>query len=107
MLKLKDMRHRIDLQSRVDAVDEIGQPSTSWESVAFLWADIRYLNGLSAIKAVADTSTSKVSIRARHGTFNAGQRIVCGNEVFEIDAVLPDGKKSYVDLVATVINADV
>ena len=101
------LRHRIDLQTRVSSVDAIGQPSTAWTSTAFLWGDIRYLNGLSAIKAGADTSTSKVSIRVRHGTFNAGQRVVYGNEVFEIDAVLPDGKKSYIDLVCVVINADV
>ena len=101
------LNHRIDLQSRVSTVDSIGQPSTAWESVGFLWANIKYLNGLSAIKAGADTSISKVSIRVRHGTFNAGQRVVYGDEVFEIEAVLPDGKKAYIDLVATVINADV
>lgn len=101
------LRHRIDLQTRVAGVDALGQPSTTWQSSAFLWGDVRYLNGLSAIKAGSDTSTSKVSIRARFGAFNAGQRVVYGNEVFEIEAVLPDGKREYVDLVCTVINADV
>ena len=100
------LRHRVDLQQKVSGVDEIGQPVTTWESVAFLWGDVRYLTGVSAIKAGADTSASKVSIRLRHGTFNAGQRIVYGNEIFDVQAVLPDGKRQYVDLVAEVINAD-
>lgn len=100
------LRHRIDLQSRVNTVDAIGQPSTAWTSTAFLWGDIRYLNGLSAIKSGADVSLTRVSIRVRHGTFNAGQRIVYGNEIFEIEAVLPDGKKAFIDLVCTVLNAD-
>jgi len=100
------LRHRVDLQQKVSGVDEIGQPVTTWESVAFLWGDVRYLTGVSAIKAGADTSASKVSIRLRHGTFNAGQRIVYGDEVFDVQAVLPDGKRQYVDLVAEVINAD-
>ena len=101
------LNHRIDLQTRVSTVDAIGQPSTSWTSTAFLWANIKHLNGLSAIKAGSDTSISKVSIRVRHGTFNAGQRVVYGDEVFEIEAVLPDGKKSFIDLVCVVVNADV
>ena len=101
------LRHRVDLQSRVDTVDALGQPSTTWQSVAFLWGDVRYLTGLSAIKAGADTSASKVSIRLRHGTFNAGQRVVYGDEVFNIEAVLPDGKRQYVDLVCESINASV
>ena len=101
------LNHRIEVQERLNVVDAIGQPSTSWTSVGFIWANIRYLTGLSAIKAGSDTSISKVSIRVRHGTFNAGQRVVYGDEVFEIEAVLPDGKKSYIDLVCVVINADV
>lgn len=101
------LRHRVDLQERVDSTDSLGQPSTTWQSVAFLWGDVRYLTGLSAIKAGADTSASKVSIRLRHGTFNAGQRVVYGDEVFSIEAVLPDRRRQYVDLVCAVINADV
>lgn len=101
-MKAGQLRHRVELQTRVDTFDEIGQPSTSWLTTATIWADIRYLSGLSAIKSGADVSQSKVSIRVRHRAANAGQRVVYGNEVFEIEAVLPDGKRQYVDLVCTV-----
>ena len=101
------LRNFVAVQSRVDTVDEIGQPSTSWLTVASVWASIKYLNGLSAIKSGADVSLAKVSIRVRHGSFNAGQRILYGNEAFNIEAVLPDGKKTYIDLVCSVTNADV
>lgn len=101
------LRHRIDLQQQVGTFDAIGQPSTAWESVAFLWGDVRYLNGISALKAGADTSVSKVTIRVRQGSFNAGQRVVYGDEVFDVQAVLPDGKKSYVDLICQAVNVDV
>ena len=105
-MKAGQLRHRVTLQSRVDTVDEVGQPSTSWLTTAAVWADVRYLSGLSAIKSGSDVSVSKCSIRMRHRAVNAGQRIVYGNEVFEIDAVLPDGKREYVDAVCKVINAD-
>ena len=106
-MKAGQLRHRVTLQSRVDTVDALGQPSTSWLDTATLWADVRYLNGLSAIKSGADVSQSKVSIRVRHTAVNPGQRLVYGNEVFYIEAILPDGKKTYVDLVCVVTNADV
>lgn len=106
-MKAGQLRHRVDLQSQVSTVDAIGQLSTSWISTAYLWGDVRYLSGLSAIKSGADTSISKVSIRVRHGTFNAGQRIVYGDEIFDIKAVQPDGKRQFVDLVCESINADV
>ena len=106
-MKAGQLRHRVAIQSRLEVVDEIGQPSTSWLTVATVWADVRYLSGLSALKAGADVSVSKCSIRMRQRAVNAGQRIVYGNEVFEIDAVLPDGKREYVDAVCKVVNADV
>lgn len=106
-MKAANLRHRVQLQSQVDTVDAIGQPSTAWLTVATLWADIRYLSGLAAIKSGADVSVGKVSIRLRYTTVSAAQRVVYGNEVFQIEAVLPDGKRQWVDLVCTVTNADV
>ena len=95
-------RHRCALQARVAAVDEIGQPSVEWALVREFYGNIRYLSGLSAIKSGADTSIAKVSIRALHGAFDAGQRVVSEGVVFEIQAVLPDGKRKELDLVCLV-----
>lgn len=106
-MKAGQLRHRVILQSQVATVDALGQPSTSWLTTSTLWADIRYLSGLSAIKSGADVSQGKVSIRVRHTAVNAGQRVAYGNEVFYIEAVLPDGKRQWVDLVCVVTNADV
>ena len=105
-MKAGMLRHRVTLQDRVATTDDIGQPSTSWLTTATVWADVRYQSGLSAIKSGADVSITKASIRMRHRAVNAGQRIVYGNEVFEIEAVLPDGKREYLDCVVKVINAD-
>ena len=105
-MKAGQLRHRVQLQSRLEVFDDIGQPSTSWLTTATVWADVRYLSGLSAIKSGADVSLTKCSVRMRHRAVNAGQRIVYGDEVFEIDAVLPDGKREFVDCVVRVINAD-
>ena len=100
-------RHHCALQSRVEVVDDIGQPSTSWLTVRMVYGNIKYLTGLSTIKSGADTSITKVSIRVLHGAFNAGQRLVYGDEIFSILNVIPDGRRKEIDLVCQVLNADI
>ena len=104
-MKPEELRHRVEVQAQQATFDEIGQPSTAWQTVAQLWANVRYVSGLSAIKSGADTSVTKVSIRVRHGAFNAGQRVLHDGKVFDIQAVLPDGRREYVDLVCEAVNA--
>lgn len=102
-MKAGQLRHRVILQTLTAGQDEIGQPVTTWTDTATIWADVRYLSGLSAIKAGADVSLSKVSIRLRYRVVNAGQRVKHGAVLFNIEAVLPDAKREYVDLVCEVI----
>lgn len=96
------LRHRVTLQTLTVGQDEIGQPVTTWTDTTTVWADVRYLSGLSAIKAGADVSLSKVSIRLRYRAVNAGQRIKHGTVIYAIEAVLPDAKRAFVDLVCEV-----
>lgn len=102
-MKAGALRHRVILQTLNVGQDAIGQPVTTWADTATLWADIRYLSGLSAIKAGADVSLSKVSIRLRYRAVTAGQRIKHGTIFYAIEAVLPDARKAYVDLVCEVV----
>ena len=99
------LRQRVTLQTLAVGQDAIGQPVTTWLDTALLWADVRHVKGLSAIKAGADVSLSKVSIRLRYTACNAGQRVLHDGKVYAIEAVLPDAKRVYVDLVCEVINA--
>lgn len=96
-------RHLCALQARVATVDEIGQPSVNWVLVRQFYGHVKYLSGISAIKSGADTGITKVSIRALHGAFDAGQRVVSGGVVFDIQSVLPDGKRKEVDMVCLVV----
>lgn len=102
-MNIGQLRNRIELQSLVDTVDAIGQPSTAWLTTASLWADVRYVNGLSAIKADVDVSVARASIRVRYTAVSPAQRVKLGNTVFAIDAVMPDPRKTYVDLVCKVV----
>jgi len=100
------LRHRVDVQSPVSTVDANGQPTVGWTTTATVWADIRYQTGLEAIKAGADVSVSRVSIRLRYASFNAGQRVLYEGKVFNVLAVQPDVRKAYVDLACEAINVE-
>ncbi|MCE3262620.1 MAG: hypothetical protein K0R43_1699 [Pseudoduganella sp.] len=100
-----NLRHKVAIQARAGSTDDLGQPNDTWSTVAEPWADIRYLNGMSAIKTGADHSVVQASIRLRYRTgLNAGMRVVYGATVFEIQAILPDEHgRVYMDLTCKVI----
>lgn len=99
------LRHRVMVQNRVATQDATGEPSTTWTDEAnATWANVRFLTGLTTIKAGADASTVRASIRMRYRPVNAGQRVTFGAYVFTISAVLPNERKSYLDLVCEVVN---
>jgi len=90
----------VSIKARDAGQDAIGQPLTTWSLVATAWANIKYLSGLSALKAGADVSLTKTSIRIRYlAGINHGMRIESLGEVFDIQAILPVGRNEYLDLV--------
>ena len=99
------LNRRCTLQSPSQSVDALGQPIPGWTDIALVWASIRHLSGVEAIKADAAVSTVKASIRIRWRTgLNAGMRVVHGAQVYSIEAVMPDvGGREFVDLVAEVV----
>ena len=105
MMQAGRLNRRCTLQQPGTATDELGQPIPGWTDVALVWASIRHLSGVEAIKADAAVSTVKASIRIRWRTgLNAGMRVVHGAQVYSIEAVMPDvGGREFVDLVAEVV----
>lgn len=101
--------HSVILQTLQSGQDEIGQPLTTWVDVVtslpnnHIPAKVLYLSGLSAIKAGADVSLTKASILMRYRAVSAGQRVKHGDVVFDIQVVLPDARRVYVDLVCETV----
>lgn len=79
------------IQQLVSGQDTIGQPTQSWTTLATVWANIRYLNGIETVKSDAPVSVAKASIRIRRRVdVTAGMRVTLGTTYFDIRAVLPD-----------------
>ena len=97
------LNRRVILQSRQSGQDAIGQALTAWIDGATVWANIRHGSGAEAIKASADVSTTRASIRIRRRAgINAGMRVNASGVIYEIKAVLPDENGEYIDLVCEV-----
>lgn len=106
MLRAGDLRSRVTIQKKGAAANSWGEPlPEAWEDVAKVRASIKHLSGLAAIKADAQTSVVKVSIRLRYRTdVLAGMRVLHGTTVHLVRAVLPDeAKREHVDLVCEVV----
>lgn len=79
------------IQTPTATQDAAGQPIPTWATLATVWANIRHLSGVESIKADAESSTVKASIRIRRGVaVDASMRVVHGATNYQIRAVLPD-----------------
>lgn len=91
---------KVVLQRRAGTVDAIGQPLDAWVEFATVWADVAHVNGLEALKGDAPVSSVRASIRLRPlAGLDAGLRAVVDGVVYDIEAVLPHGRRELVDLV--------
>ena len=100
------LTQRITIQKPQAGTDAVGMPLNGWVPYFEAWADIRHLSGLETIKAGAAVSIVKASIRIRRrpGRYpNAGMRIVHGNRVYNIQAVLPGQLRynKHIDMICT------
>lgn len=100
------LNRRVTVKELSDSQDAAGQPVQTWADVATVWAHIRHLSGVESIKADADTSVVKASVRIRRRTgVDAGMRVYHGSTVYEIKAVLPDEEsRERLDLACEVVN---
>ncbi|RYF07349.1 MAG: head-tail adaptor protein [Comamonadaceae bacterium] len=102
------LNRKITIQKKGAGEDEWGTPTPgpeNWVDVRTLPASIMARSGLSAIKADAQTSVVKVSIRIRYrADIAAGMRAVHGDTVYDIKEVLQDyAGRVHTDLVCEVV----
>lgn len=100
-MKAGTLDQRITLQRQAGAaVDDIGQPlGESWSDVAYLWANARHLSGIESIRAGAAVSQVKASMRIRYRAgIDSGMRVLLGSSVYQIEAVIPHGRREWIDL---------
>lgn len=101
------LKDRITMQRHNQDKDEWGTPipgTEAWIDVATVWADVLHKSGLGTIKADAEVSIVRASIRIRRRAgVDAAMRVLFGSSVYSIEAVLPGPTREYMDLVCKLI----
>jgi len=98
------LRHRVTFKAPLTTQDAAGQPIAGFTDVCTVWADVRYISGVEALKADAPASTVRASVRIRRRSgINAGMSVAHGSTMFNVVAVLPDERgMEYMDVVCEV-----
>lgn len=99
------LNSKITIQRKTAAADAWGTPEPQgWEDVAKVWSNVRHQSGSESIRAGADVSIVRASIRIRWRTgIDAGMRVLHVGQVYDIEAVLPGVGRQHVDLVCRVL----
>lgn len=93
-MRIGKLNRRVSLQQSGTERDAAGQAIASWTEIAKPWADIRYLNGKEYATSGTVVSGATVSVRIRYRTdVKASMRVVYGETIFNILAVLPDEER--------------
>jgi len=87
-LRAGRLRHRITIQSVGSTLDDYGDLSNSWTTLATVWASITPVSGTEADIAseLTGISTHSIKIRYRSGV-TSQNRIVFGSRTFQIESI--------------------
>lgn len=104
-MKAGTLCDRLELQEQGGGTNDWGEPlPDSWITVARIWGNVRHLSGSETIRAGADTSMVKASIRIRRNpSATAGCRILHDGKSYDIEATLPDSKRVFTDLLCKLV----
>lgn len=101
MSSIGKRRTRVEFLRKTRVKDAAGQSTDSWELIGKAWGDFRYQSGMSAVKADAQTSSTKSSLRISYRPDITADLIAQIQGIkFDIEAVMPDlARRKFVDIV--------
>jgi SPP1 family predicted phage head-tail adaptor len=97
------LRHRVEIQRRVESLDEYGQDTEAWLPVATVWAAVESLRGreLEATATRLAEASHKIRIRYRAGIQPTMRLVGQDGRIFDIQAVIdPDDRRRELHLLA-------
>lgn len=91
----------LEILRRESVRDAANDLIDAWAPFGKAWGSIKFVSGLSAVKAGAEQEITKASIRLTYRrNIEPGMRLRLGADVYEVDGVLPDeARRKHVDLV--------
>lgn len=91
----------LEILRRESVRDAANDLIDTWVVVGKAWGSIKFVSGLSVVKAGAEQEITKASIRLTYRrNIELGMRLRLDADVYEVDGVLPDEEhRKHVDLV--------
>ena len=87
----RSLDKRVMVMRQSSTRDAAGQPVLPWVEVGYEWANIRHVSGVAAIKAGAESTSVRASVRVRTNTqATPGRRLNHRGVIYEVDATRPD-----------------
>ncbi|MDN4040191.1 phage head closure protein [Massilia sp. YIM B02443] len=86
------MNDRITLQKPGAGAGKL-RPAAAWEDIATVWADVKFPSGIEVVRAGAEASIVKCSIRirARAGIDNSC-RVLYKGTAYDVESALPEDR---------------
>lgn len=94
-MRTGELRHRIEIQTRLETQNEYGEIVPVWETVAIRWGRIEPLMGRERFLAQAVTAATSHKITLRYIALNPKQRLVYQGRVFNIQSVLTKDENKH------------
>jgi SPP1 family predicted phage head-tail adaptor len=89
---------------RAPGTDSGGSISKDWVPAGEIWADVRFQSGAETMRAGAEVSSVKASIRIRaRAGVDASMRALYRGMTFDIQAILPDNDRAFAFLVCQAV----
>lgn len=100
------LNRRVTIQKLTTALDEYGEPTgpSIWVDVATVFSSVKHASGLETVKSGLNVSVVSTSIRIRYrDDVTAGMRVVYGQMIWDVRAVMPDvNRREHCDLVCQI-----
>lgn len=95
------MNQRVTLLKREQGRDAAGQSNESWGDVATIWANVKFQTGAEVLRANAETSIVRASIRIRtRNDVDGTWRVRYLGAEYDVKSALPDSAdRSFMFLV--------
>ena len=97
MLAAGSLDQRVTIQSRTDVIDAMGGVSSSWATLATVWAQVSPITGREFVSAEQTMSGATVRVRIRRrADVTPRMRLVHGSRIYDIQSVADVDSKGIV-----------
>jgi len=96
-----NLDRKIEIQQPVKVRNAHGELSTTWETFAFLWANVNHKGGREGFYAKQVVATGEMVFKIRYtSSVNERMRIIHDGKTYNIIAIAEAGRRQWTEITA-------